>query len=1157
MKQDDPNVVVTAFGIDSEVLTFGRDRECGIRLFYPDVSPTHCKITFEDRKAFLVVLGTTGLTVDGCKVYPNQSVSSPTTVPLTNNTEFEIHGKRFKFMYPPKELRAQLYASPEKPRNRGIRLSMINSAEVFSPRPSPNPMDNLRILQSPLKPFKSASPSPAPSPRKALFPSIAPPQPDEIEEEEVILVEGNCPRVVEEDTDLVILEDVEVRPPSGSRPPSPVKSSTSSSPVKSTGYIQAPPPMQLLQFQSQQPPKPPKTPTRPARPTLHRAVLIRSAQRAVLKAEEEKEEEEEEMEVLGALADEDDREFDEDREEKLEDVEEEEEAEEGEDNDQQEEEEEKPSWRKSLGNMWPFRRSASPTRPQDDIAEPTSLEPTAVTSTGAMEDVKEEDEGEDEANENPAPLYPRLDRLQMPTTPRHQPNSSTRPGRNGMFMTPQPQSSKPSQPRWSFAPRASLGGDGPQRVKIEEQVWKVQDIVVQPEAPTPSVDNGVQIPSTPNRGRLSVRGWTPQRQISEEERNAIRERRRSALKMPDAFFAGGVPGMSPTKVVMDIPSSKSNGGDVAAGPSAVNEERREPDLDLDTRSLLEKMRETVGNMKDMKERRASLALASPRKTTAAPIAEKPGNKDGEADNGAQELNGQKGDGEDKVDDEQDQQGMEPFSLLRTPQNSRKPYIPRRSLYVLEKPTTSFVATDAENVPENGAGAEPENTINTDKTIYSGEVVTAPPPPPPLLSPLKTRTGRKIGAVPARKGNQLDTPSLADDEASPGLEASGKDGSKDEESDGEVNPEQGRKGMVMRGIKQMDEKDESADEMNINDSTNQAVITTKSSKPPSKSRTRSTPARARSKTPSSSSSGAVSAAPAVPEVVAEEEEEEEEGPRPTGLKPPSQSRQARSKSVSRNVPEAADTKIAAGKKPPSTTATRRGTRKAMSVEPESHGAVTAATTTDDEASAPKKRGRKVATTKPSEDPAPPSTTKGRPERGKSRVAGVVSETEEDETPDGSGEQEGEEPMPKPKRGRPRKGTTTSAAAASAVPEAIKEEDVGTSATGMVTTNNASTSTRKPASSRSKTSAIPASKATRITRKAGTATSSTTGTEEDPDVDKENNHGAESQEEVVITKTKTGRAKKGTVQKEVKEEVMTEPELKTTKRTTRAARTRSKT
>jgi hypothetical protein len=68
-------------------------------------------------QAFLVVLGTNGLLVDGCKVYANTSpshVANPTTIPLSNNSEFEIHSKRFRFTYPPKELRAALMATPAR-----------------------------------------------------------------------------------------------------------------------------------------------------------------------------------------------------------------------------------------------------------------------------------------------------------------------------------------------------------------------------------------------------------------------------------------------------------------------------------------------------------------------------------------------------------------------------------------------------------------------------------------------------------------------------------------------------------------------------------------------------------------------------------------------------------------------------------------------------------------------------------------------------------------------------------------------------------------------------------------------------------------------------------------------------------------------------------
>ncbi|TFK65533.1 hypothetical protein BDN72DRAFT_773245, partial [Pluteus cervinus] len=150
LKNQEPYTLITAFGIDTEELTFGRDPDCGVRLYYPDVSLIHCKLVFEERKVSNV-----GVVIDGCKVLPNTPGSVPTTVPLTNNSEIEVHNKRFRFTYPPKELRAALIASPRTSsvglQNRALRLSMIHSAQVFSPRPSQDPRENLRILQSPLK----------------------------------------------------------------------------------------------------------------------------------------------------------------------------------------------------------------------------------------------------------------------------------------------------------------------------------------------------------------------------------------------------------------------------------------------------------------------------------------------------------------------------------------------------------------------------------------------------------------------------------------------------------------------------------------------------------------------------------------------------------------------------------------------------------------------------------------------------------------------------------------------------------------------------------------------------------------------------------------------------------------------------------------------
>ena len=120
------------------------------------------------------VFGSSGVVVDGCQVLPTKaSTGTPTTVPLVNGSILEVHNKRFQFNYPPKELRIQLFTP--KPNRRGsLRMSLIHSAQVFSPRPSPDPRENLRILQSPLKPYST-------------FSGI---------EDIVTLVDGNHPKVV-------------------------------------------------------------------------------------------------------------------------------------------------------------------------------------------------------------------------------------------------------------------------------------------------------------------------------------------------------------------------------------------------------------------------------------------------------------------------------------------------------------------------------------------------------------------------------------------------------------------------------------------------------------------------------------------------------------------------------------------------------------------------------------------------------------------------------------------------------------------------------------------------------------------------------------------------------------------------------------------------
>ena len=166
-------------------------------------------------------------------------------------------------------------------------MSMIQSAQVFSPRPSAHPHENLRVLQSPIKPFKTPS-------------KITPSKEDSDEgdsDQEIVLVDGNFPRVLEEEKDLVILEDVEVNEEVGQdeQQRTPTRQMYASGSPRTPQFRELVPPMRLQTPQMQSPPQTPRR--RLPGASLHRAVLIRSAQRAVLKAEMEKEEAEEEKEV--------------------------------------------------------------------------------------------------------------------------------------------------------------------------------------------------------------------------------------------------------------------------------------------------------------------------------------------------------------------------------------------------------------------------------------------------------------------------------------------------------------------------------------------------------------------------------------------------------------------------------------------------------------------------------------------------------------------------------------------------------------------------------------------------------------------------------------------------------------------------------------------
>ena len=386
-----------------------------------------------------------------------------------------------------------------EPRNRALRLSMIHSAQVFSPQPSKDPRENLRILQSPLKnSYKS--------PVKATIK----------EEDDIILVQGTHPRVVQDERDLVILEDVAV----AASPPSPSKL-----------------PANL---------EPPQTPPRRRSlggNALHRAVLIRSAQRAVLKAEKEREEEEEEMEVLGAVVSPDDRDEYEDEREDIE--------------------------------------MDSPTEEnEDDYLEEAKVVDDGITLVSFL-------------------------------TPQAKPGPLSF-GNHAGDVRP-------------VAGRFSLGGGEAKRVVVQ-QPWRVRDLVIPPIATTSSnptqspekvADSPTKVARNPNHPRdvmaSSSRPRTPAKPtLTEEERKAIQERRRSALKESGPFFLGGAPGLSPVKSKSSSSSSSSSpmkGLIIYEDDGEMKDKSGKEEEEEDARSLLDRMKETVDEMK--RRRSVSSRITTP------------------------------------------------------------------------------------------------------------------------------------------------------------------------------------------------------------------------------------------------------------------------------------------------------------------------------------------------------------------------------------------------------------------------------------------------------------------------------------------------------------------------------------------------------------------
>lgn len=188
-------------------------------------------------QAFLIVLGQNGVVVDGSDFSPSESASSPTTVPLTNGSEWLIFRRRFIFQYPPKEQRAKLLATPARKSRKSLRMSMIDSAQLWTPSaPKPKTQEeSLAFLRTPVKPLGAE------------------------EDIRVTLVEGDPIHVAHSEDEVLVVETVD--------PPQ-------------TPILPSPSPQKMTQ-----------TPRKHGSQNLHRQVLLMNSHRKATSINEEEERE--------------------------------------------------------------------------------------------------------------------------------------------------------------------------------------------------------------------------------------------------------------------------------------------------------------------------------------------------------------------------------------------------------------------------------------------------------------------------------------------------------------------------------------------------------------------------------------------------------------------------------------------------------------------------------------------------------------------------------------------------------------------------------------------------------------------------------------------------------------------------------------------------
>ncbi|KAG8787996.1 hypothetical protein FRC19_010002 [Serendipita sp. 401] len=236
MSNNGSEIPIASYPIDEVTINLGRSdhNTCHIRLLDLWCSDVHCKVIFEEGKAFLIVLGENGVIVDGSNFLPSEDEEVPTTIPLTNGSEWLISKRRFIFQYPPKDQRAKLLATPMPKSRKSLRMSMVTSAQLWTPTAQSGDLaDRLRSLRSPVKPFH------------------------EKKDYQVTLVEGDPLHFAQSTEEVVVVERVEAK------------------------------------LDQEVPKKPSQTPRKPRQSTLHKQVLLMNSHRKQAPEVDESDEEKE------------------------------------------------------------------------------------------------------------------------------------------------------------------------------------------------------------------------------------------------------------------------------------------------------------------------------------------------------------------------------------------------------------------------------------------------------------------------------------------------------------------------------------------------------------------------------------------------------------------------------------------------------------------------------------------------------------------------------------------------------------------------------------------------------------------------------------------------------------------------------------------------